>query len=428
MLTDVACRKAKPIPKESPESKGKDRKLADGKGLFLIVRPTGAKIWRMRYTFGGKEKLLVIGPYPEIGLTEARAARDKARALLVSGIDPSVEKKRQKAIALVEALETFEQIAREWHRTHTRLRNTRYAKQILKRLEDNVFPMLGNIPIKQITAPMVLQAIRQVEERGALEMAHRVRGHMSDVFVWAISSGLTDADPAAIVRKALQPRDGKRRPALLDMDKARELLRRTGAMQDVYWATLLASRLLALTAARPGVIRMAERGEFEQLDTPDAVWRIPAEKMKLTREHKKDTAFEFVIPLTPQAVAVVKTAMRLSRSPYIFPSIRVGKKGLQPISDSTLSKHYREAGYTGLHVPHGWRSTFSTNMNRIAASAGRIADREIIDLMLAHVPEGVEPIYNRYLYLPQRRAIAQAWADLLMQGLPEPQALVAHLR
>ncbi|WP_343612677.1 integrase arm-type DNA-binding domain-containing protein [Novosphingobium sp.] len=419
MLTDAACRKSKPDPN------GKERKLPDSLGLLLAISPKGYKVWRFKYRFAGKEKKLVIGPYPEVSLIDARAERDKARALLRDGIDPVVEKKQRKAVSLAETANTFEDLARAWHATTSKTLTPRYAKQVLSRLKDNVFADLGSLPVRKITAPMVLQVIRKIESRGAIEMAHRVRGHMSDVFVWGISSGLADSDPAGIVRKALAPTDGRKRPALLHLPDARELLLKTGAMEDLYWGTRLASRLLALTAARPGIVRLAERKEFEDLGGAEPVWRVPAEKMKLTREHKRDSTFEFLIPLSPEAVETVETAMQLSESSkWLFPG--VGKKGV-PISDSTVSKHYRDAGYRGLHVPHGWRSTFSTIMNRIAATAGRPGDREVIDLMLAHVPEGVEPIYNRYLYMPQRREIACAWATMLMEGLPPAARLMSSL-
>jgi integrase len=187
--------------------------------------------------------------------------------------------------------------------------------------------------------------------------------------------------------------------------------------------TKLAGRLLALTAARPGVVRLAEPDEFEDLDGDRPLWRIPAEKMKLTREQQLDLTYEFVIPLSRQAVEVVRTALALAgpKTRLLFPSV---KDVHRPISDSTLSKFYRDAGLTGVHVPHGWRSTFSTLMNKSAAEEGRKDDREIIDLMLAHMSAGVEPIYNRYLYMPRRRAIAQEWADELLHGAPSPAALV----
>jgi len=262
---------------------------------------------------------------------------------------------------------------------------------------------------------MVLAVLRKIEARGAQEMARRVRGHISDVFSWAIGNALATDDPSMVVRKALLPMDSGKRPALIDATSARELLVKIYAAEDAHWATRLASALLALTAARPGIVRMAERHELEQLDGPLPIWRISAEKMKLTRQRKRDSAYEFVIPLAPQAVDIVRAAMRASESKrWLFPGVRKDA----PISDNTLSKLYRENGYAGRHVPPGWRATFSTNMNRVAAEANRPSGREIVDLMLAHIAGGVEPIYNRYLYMPRRREIAREWADILATGLP----------
>lgn len=414
MLTDIACRKAQPAEK--------DRKIPDEKGLYLFVSTKGTKSWRWKYRYAGKEKKLNFGMYPEVTLIRARQLRDEARAELALGLDPSVERKKRKAVAVSESLDTFKHVALAWHERRAKTLNARYSGQILDRLTENVFPAIGGLPVRQITAPMVLEVIRSIEARGAKEMAHRVRLHISDVFVFAIASGIAEFDPAALIRKALEPTDPKLRPALVKIDDARSVLPATEALSDVYWATLLASRLLALTAARPGVVRMAERSEFEDLDGKAPIWRIPALKMKLTRKRKLDATYEFVIPLSRQAVETVQAALAVSPSPnWLFPGIGDRRK---PISDSTISKHYREAKLRGLHVPHGWRASFSTVMNERAAHAGRTDDREIIDLMLAHVQAGVEPIYNRAAYMPRRREIAQAWADLLMEGLPPPTSLL----
>jgi len=269
---------------------------------------------------------------------------------------------------------------------------------------------------------MVLTVIRAIEARGANDMAHRVRNHISDIFVWAIASGLAESDPAAIIRKALVQTDPRLRPALVKIDHARQVLIETEKSQLAHWSTKLASRLLALTAARPGVVRLAERSEFEGLDGSQPLWRIPAAKMKLTKQRKRDITREFVVPLSVQAVEVVKAALAVSPSPqWLFTGIGTWTR---PISDSTLSKLYRQSGFTGRHVPHGWRSSFSTIMNERAAQSGRETDRAIIDLMLAHEQAGVEPIYNRAAYMPRRRELAQEWADLLMQGMPPAAALL----
>ena len=414
MLTDVECRKALP--------RDRDYKLHDALGLYLLVTAKGARSWRMRYHFAGREKKMTFGLYPAVSLARARQLRDEARALVVMGADPSVERRRRKAAAIAESLETFRQVALAWHKQRSATLNPRYAGQILDRLQENVFPAIGTLPVRQITAPMVLELIRSIEARGAREMAHRVRLHISDVFVFAIASGIADNDPAALIRKALAPTDPKLRPALVRMVDARKILPATEALPGVYWATLLASRLLALTAARPGVVRLAEREEFEELDGAMPIWRIPAAKMKLTRKRKADVTNEFIVPLSRQAVETVHAAMAASPSArWLFPGIGDRRK---PISDSTLSKHYREAALRDRHVPHGWRASFSTVMNERAAHAGRADDRAVIDLMLAHVQGGVEPVYNRAAYMPRRRAIAQEWADLLMEGMAHPRTLL----
>jgi hypothetical protein len=413
MLSDAACKKAVAGEKE--------RKLADAGGLYLLVKPSGAKSWKFKFRFGGKEKKLTIGPYPLVTVTEARKARDQAKLQLLQGVDPTIEKRRTKAVRAMAHLDSFERVARAWHAVKAPKLAPRYGRQVLDRLDADVFAAIGAVPIKEITPPMVLEVVRAIEKRGSTEMAHRVRMHISDVFVWAIASGLCEQDPAAVIRKALVPTDGRRRPAATKLTAAQAVLKATEALQDRYWATRLASRLLALTAARPGVVRLAEREEFEDLDGEAPIWRVPAEKMKLTRERKKDAAFEFVMPLSRQAVDVVKAAIKASPNSWLFPGVGDRRKA---ISDSTLSGHYLDAKLRGKHVPHGWRASFSTIMNERAAVEDRERDRAIIDLMLAHVPEGVEAAYNRAAYMPRRRELAQAWADLLMEGMPPAEELV----
>ena len=406
--------------------------MSDGRGLYLLVRTSGSKLWRQKYRFAGKEKLLAIGPYPEVSITQARNARDNALQLLREGIDPSAERQERKARARLEAIDTFEQIARKWHATRAELLTKRYADALLARLQNDAFPAFGSKPMRQITPRMVLDMIRKIEERGARDVAHRIRNHVSDVFVYGIAEGVAESDPAAIIKKALLPLNGRRRAAITDLPAAQALLRTLEARSGVHWSTLLATRLLALTAARPGVVRLAEKSEFEGLDGPAPIWRIPAAKMKLTRAEKNDITREFIIPLSPEAAAVAAAAISESfacRSPLGRSWLFHGPGGFKkPISDSTLSKLYREAGYTGVHVPHGWRSTFSTIMNERAAEEDEERDRLIIDMMLAHAQPGVEPIYNRSLYLRRRRQLGEDWANLLMSGMIEPHLLLPEHR
>jgi hypothetical protein len=415
LLTERACQTAKPADREA--------RLFDGGGLYLAVLPSGTKSWRMKYRFAGREKKLNLGAYPLISLKQARELRDKARREVLQGIDPGAARKAARAAEKLG--QTFEQVARSWHAQKKRKLSPRYAEHVLSRLEVNVFPRFGRSPIAEVTSPMVLEAIRRIETRGAHTMAHEVRGHVSEVFVWAIAQGLAETDPAAIIRKALAPSGGGRRAALLKIEDCRELIEAIDGVKQAATSTKLASRLLALTAVRPGVVRLAEKTEFEGLDEALPLWRIPAAKMKLSLARKADSAFDFVVPLSRQAVATVKVAIAASRhESLLFP----GEKPRQPISDSTLSQLYLDAGYRGRHVPHGWRASFSTIMNELAAVDGREGDRAIIDLMLAHVKGDVEAAYNRASYMPRRREIAQTWADLLLQDKQEPAGLVKDKR
>ncbi len=282
---------------------------------------------------------------------------------------------------------------------------------------------MGDLPIKSITPPMVLELLKAIEYRGAVETAHRIRQRMSAIFVFGIASGLTDNDPAAIVQRALKPIKKGRRPAVRRIDVARQLLAEAEAAR-AHPITKLGSRLLALTAVRPGMIRFAEPAEFEGLDTDEPIWRIPAAKMKGVLEQKEDDAFEFMVPLSRQAVDVVRVALAFIRGgPYLFPNTHDAHR---PMSENSISYLYaRQPGVRGRLVPHGWRSTFSTIMNERAIAQDRPGDRAIIDLMLAHKPEGVEALYNRAAYMGRRRQLAQDWADLLTVGLvPAEQLLI----
>ncbi|MBB4618027.1 phage integrase central domain-containing protein [Sphingomonas abaci] len=413
MLTDVACRRAKGADKPF--------KMSDSGGLYLEVLPSGYKSWRWKYRFAGKEKRLVFGPYPDVTLTEARELKANAARTLRSGVDPAVDKRQRSAAQSAKAASTFQVVALEWYDSQEATWSPRYASIVKRSLEQDVFPRLGKLPIEAITTPLVLEVLRPIEERGAVETAHRVRQRISEIFARAIGSGIASADPAAVARSALGKAKKSKSCAVRTVPAARKVLQQVEA-QPAHPLTKLASRLLALTVVRSSVVRLAEPAEFEGLDGDSPIWRIPPAKLKLAVDRKEDAAFEFIVPLSRQAVQVVRLAMDLAgRGPLIFRSVRHPRRA---ISDSTVSKLYREAGFSGVHVPHGWRSTFSTVMNERALHEGRAGDRAIIDLMLAHVPSGVEAAYNRAAYMPRRRELAQEWADLLSEGLVDPAALL----
>ena len=413
MLTDLQCRKAK--------AGEKDYKLSDAHGLYLFVTRTGFRSWRWKYRFAGKEKRLVLGSYPDINLSAAREARENGARLLRSGIDPALQAKQLAAIRLEEAEATFETVAREWHGQQLGGWVPRHAADVIKSLEQDVFPKIGALPVKGITSPMVLEVIRAIEDRPSIETARRVRQRISAVYAYAIASGLADADPAAPIRAALKPLIKGRQPALATLEEARALLRQVEAA-PAHPMTKLASRMLALTALRQGVLRTTMWSELEGLDLDEPVWRIPATRMKLKLDRKIDPRFDFMLPLSRQATEVLEAARTFApHSRLVFPSQRHAHK---PISENAVGYLYNRLVSHGRHVPHGWRSTFSTIMNERAQAQGLAGDRAIIDLMLAHIPEGVEASYNRAAYMPRRREIAQEWADLLMKDMPPAMALL----
>ncbi len=397
MLTDTAIRKAK--------AGDKPFKMADSGGLHLYISTAGGKLWRFRYQYAGKEKLLSLGPYPDISLADARVARDAAKATLRDGRDPGVIKKLQKLANVTSTANTFEAIAREWYDLNKGQWVDRHADDVITSLEREVFPVLGNIPVADIKAPEVLAVLRGIEAR-AKETARRVRQRMSAVFVYAISSGRAEADPAATVQKAMAPMVKGRQPAITDLDAAREMLAKAEA-EKAHPATKLALRIIALTVVRPGTLITTPWSEWTDME--DGVWRIPAARMKLRLQHKDDDARDHWVPLSRQALEAVEVLRTVTgRGPIALPNTRHAHK---PMSENAIGYLLNRAGYHHRHVPHGWRATFSSVMNERFP-----ADKPIIDLMLAHVPKDkVEGAYNRARHLERRRELAQEWADLILK-------------
>jgi integrase len=424
MLNDAKIKAAK--------AKDKPYRLSDSGQLYLQVSPAGGKHWRMNYTFGrnaaGKpaQKTLSFGSYPAVTLVEARGKRDSAKALLRDGKDPGLERKISVLSATAEQANTFELVARDWHKKQVARWSKIHAKDVLDSLEENVFPKIGALPISTIKAPKLLEVLSAIEKRGAIETAHRIRSRISSVFVFAVASGLAEADPAASLGRALQPIPrGKKQPALTDLKLVQQMLVDCEA-ERCRASTKLALRLLALTAVRPGELRGARWEEFE-LDGDNPLWRIPAERMKGTEGRKAEEGGEHLVPLAPASVEILRVLYRLSGDlALVFPSERHPHR---PISENTLRALLIRAGYFQRHVPHGFRAAFSTIMNeraerawRAAGQAGTSPDRAIIDLMLSHVPKDkVEGAYNRAAYMPRRREIAEEWAELLVGDFWPPE-------
>nr|WP_047170179.1 integrase arm-type DNA-binding domain-containing protein [Sphingomonas sp. Y57] len=430
-LTDKACRDAK--KKDAPY------KLADSAGLYLYVTAAGARSWRFKYRFAGKEKRLTFGLYPEVSLAEARDRRDAARRQLREHRDPAIEKIKAIAEAIDAADATYETVGRRWHAAQAGRLEPRYHALIIRALERDIFPKFGKLPIREVTGPVVLAALRTIVRRGSIETAHRIRQYVSAVFVFGMAEGLCDADVAATLGKALPKAPPPQKyPAITDLGALRTFLRAFEAARDVGPVVRFANRMLALTAVRPGVLASAQWSEIEGVDwTGDFIgplrplWRISAERMKLESDKKADEAFDHVLVLSWQAVAALKRLRHVTgRSPFLFPSARGWKR---PISGDALRMAYRRLGYGDEHVPHGWRAAFSTIMNARAKAAvkggdaSRANDRQIIDLMLAHVPEGMsasELRYNRAEHLGEYGRIAQEWADALLAGAKSAEELV----
>ncbi|WP_156680084.1 tyrosine-type recombinase/integrase [Sphingomonas profundi] len=403
MLTNAAVKAARP--------RAAAYKLSDAGGLHLYVAPNGRRSFRMRFRWQGREQLMTFGTWPEVSLDTARAQCEAARTQLARGEDPRTAPDRLNAQP-----SDFETIARRWQ-VHMLPRWTVvHAGDVLASLERDIFPAIGAMPVGAITPPVVLNALRVIERRGRLETARRVRQRISAVFQHAIAEGLVESDPAALIARALlPPRPQRRQPALVDIDDARALLAAVGRLQAAP-TVALASRFLALTAVRMAAVRGAQWEEIEDLEGEAPTWRVPAARMKLAAAKKLDAGNDHLVPLSRQAVHLLRVARKLGHGAgLIFP----GSDTASPIGEAAIGALYTRAGFAGRHVPHGWRATFSTILNERFPE-----ERGAIDRALGHVGGGrdereeginrkVEGAYNRAMHLPRRRRLFQAWADEL---------------
>ncbi|HCC54224.1 MAG TPA: integrase [Desulfobulbaceae bacterium] len=385
-LTDTKIRTIKPT--ENPQ------KLFDGGGLFLLVTPTGGKLWRLKYRFGGIEKLLSLGTYPQTSLAEARQKRDQASALMANGVNPGDTKKAQKAASSQET-ETFEVIAREWYTKFAPSWAPSHGNKIIRRLELYVFPWLGDRAIKSITAPELLTALRRIEAKGTLETAHRTQQNCGQVFRYAVATGRAERDPSGDLRGAIPPASGKHMATITDPKEIAGLLRSIDDYRGSI-VTRCALQMAPLVFVRPGELRQAEWSEVN-FDT--AEWRIPAEKMKASVLH--------IVPLSRQALDVLREIHPLTgHGRYVFPSPRTDSR---PMSSNAVLSALRRMGYAKDEMSgHGFRSMASTLLNEQGWN------KDAIERQLAHGERNsVRGAYNYAEYLPERRKMMQAWADYL---------------
>jgi len=388
-LTDAAVRNAKPAAKAV--------RLFDANGLYLEISPSGGKWWRLKYRCGGKEKRLSLGVYPEIQLRTARMKCKAARELLRNGVDPGEQRKIEKVLRVELAANSLEAVAREWCAKHVPRWAPSQARKVLRLLERDVLPWLGERPVAEILPPEILAMLRRVEGRGAIETAHRALQVCSQVFRYAVATGRAQSDPTRDLRGALAPAKGRHHPTILEPKAIGELLRAINGYAGSP-ATKAALRLAPLVFVRPGELRRAEWAEF---DLDGGEWRIPAERMKMRAAH--------IVPLSTQAVAILRELVPLTgRGRYVFPGARTNGR---PMSENTVNAALRRLGYTKDQMTgHGFRSMASTLLNEQGWN------RDAIERQLAHAErDEIRAAYNYAEHLPERRRMMQAWADHLQK-------------
>jgi len=385
-LSDTAIRNAK--PKEKPY------KIADGKGLYLLVTKSG-RYFRFDYRFGGKRLTLALGVYPDMSLKAAREKHREARQLLANGVDPGQFKKAIKNMDKTRAANSFEAVSREWFSKKSPVWAKSHSLKIIARLEQDIFPWLGGKPITEVTAPDLLAALHRIESRGAVDTAHRAKQTCSQIFRYAIATGRADRDPAADLRGALQSINKQHFPTITEPSKMGALLRNMNDYSGSF-VVKCALKLAPLTFVRPGELRHAE---WNEIDMDQAEWRIPAAKMKMKTTH--------IIPLSRQALQILKDLHPLTGSgKYLFPSVRTTDR---PMSENTVNGALRRLGYTKEEMTgHGFRGMASTSLHELGWPS------DIIERQLAHGERNqVKAAYNHAEYLPDRRHMMQAWADYL---------------
>lgn len=385
---------------KSAKATNKPIKLADGRGLYVLVKLNGAKYWRLKYRFAGKEKLLALGVFPAVSLAQARLLCAEAKALLAANRDPSLTKQIQKNLLQNKSQDTFEAVANEWFAAKIADKSESYKARTWRILEKDLFPRIGQISAGDLTGQMLLAALRAIEVR-TIDIAHRAKQTASQVMRYAVATGRADRDIAADLTGALKPRSVKHAATLLDPSEIGQLLRSI----DAYSGSLIVKSALQLSPllfVRPGELRTME---WKEIDWETARWEIPAEKMKMRQPH--------IVPLASQSLDVLRQIHPLTgRGDYVFPSAR---KGGRPLSDNGVRTALRSLGYTNEQItPHGFR-----------AMARTLLDEELkyrvdyIEHQLAHaVKDPLGRAYNRTKHMDERVEMIQSWADYL-QSLKE---------
>lgn len=385
-LTNTAIRNAKPAEKPF--------KLFDGNGLYLEIAPAGGKWWRFKYRFRGKEKRISLGTYPDVSLKDARERRDNSRKLLANNVDPSENRKATKALGLEQANNSFAAVTKEWLAKYSATWTKNHSDRTIRRLERDVFPWIGELPIADITAPKLLSIVQRIEKRGALETAHRTLSNCGQILRYAVATGRAARDSSADLRGALPPVKEKHFAAITEPKQVAELLKAL----DGYKGTLVvhsALRLAPLIFVRPGELRHAE---WASIDFEKAEWRYTVTK----------TNTEHIVPLSQQAISILQELQPLTgRGRFVFPSARGNNR---PMSDNAILAAMRRLGIEKNEMTgHGFRAMARTILDEVLG-----VRPDYIEHQLAHAvrdPNG--RAYNRTAHLPERRKMMQQWADYL---------------
>jgi len=375
-LSEPACRTAK--PKEKPY------KLTDGEGMYLFIKPNGSRLWRMAYRHDGKQKTLSFGAYPYVSLADARKKRAEAKTALAGGSDPSAKE---------TPVETFASIAERWFAKEQDQCAVSHTSRVIARVRRDAFPTLGHRPINEIEPPDVLSVLRKVEERGAIEVAKRLRQSISAIFRFAIAEGQVKFNAAADVGEALKPTPKVRHFSMVRLHELDALVRDIDAYTGEP-STRVALLFALHTIVRSNEIRFAKWSEIEDGDEP--LWRIPADRMKMKREH--------LVPLSRQAIELLRSLPKDGE--FIFP----GHRG-KAMSENTMIYALYRMGYHSRQTVHGFRRLASTAMNEEGFPS------DYIERQLAHVEKNkIRGAYNTAEWLPARREMLQWWSDYLLRA------------
>jgi len=368
--------------------------------MYLEVMPNGSKYWRLKYRMKvngkPKEKRLSIGVYPQVSLKQARERREEAKRLLSEGKDPSIEKQKRQLLVEQNNSCTFKAVALDWYNNRKDMWKPRYAAEVITRLENDIFPQIGNYPITEIEPPLLLVVIRSIEKRGAYELAKRQLQKCGEIFRFAIAEGKAIRDPSRDISEALKPVK-QTHFAALDIEELPEFLRALNSNHArLYESTRNALKLIMLTFVRTSELINAR---WEEIDLEKRVWVIPAERMKMNREH--------IVPLSRQAIEILKMQCELSgHRDLVFPSSVKPRKAM---SNNTILGAIKRLGYKGRMTGHGFRALA---MSAIKQELGY--RHEVVDRQLAHVPKNkIDRAYDRAMFLEDRKVMMQEWADYI---------------